>query len=405
MIDVARSFQTVEEIKTYIDALVQLKINTLHMHLTDDQAWRIVIDDPESNPSGLVYSKLTEIGGTGGADVYGDSGEPLGTEPAHRGYYTQAEYEQIVDYAKSRFVTIVPEVDGPGHTNAALASIAQLNPDGQTKPMNNTADVGYSTLDANSPVTYEFLQTVFSQLARMSPGPYLHIGGDEAHVTGRDNYLTYINTLAPMVTEMGKTTIGWSEYAAADLPPGSVVQYWAGSMAPVLDKVAEGSQVIMSPAGQSYLDQKYDASTPIGLSWACSGSCDFDRYYSWDPVQNGLGEDDVLGVEGPLWSETVRGVDQAHFMAYPRLVSIAEIGWTPQTRRDLDDFRTRLATLGGRLTLQGTNFYASPRAPWTVDIKAHDFSFHRSGTVRGRDRAVHRTGGRRRRRHRPDRLR
>lgn len=371
MLDVARSFLTPDEVKRYIDTLVQFKVNTLHLHLADDQAWRIVIDAPADNPSGLDYDALTRIASHGGADVTG-SGTPLGTELAHRGFYTKAEYESIVSYAASRFVTIVPEIDGPGHVNAALASIGQLNPDGQTKPMNNTGNVGYSTLQAGSPVTYEFLTTVWRQLAELTPGPYLHLGGDEAHVTGHDNYLTYIGKVVPIINGLGKKTMGWNEYAAQDLPAGSVVQYWAGDFAPVKAQVARGAKVVMSPASMAYLDMKYDPSTPIGLSWACSGDCDWNRYYNWNPVQQGLTESDVLGVEGPLWSETVRGIEQAEFLAFPRMIAIAEMGWTPQEGRDVTDFGNRLAAYGGSLTVAGTNFYPSPKAQWTVDATAAD---------------------------------
>lgn len=377
MLDVARSFQSVDEVKKYIDGIVQFKVNQLHLHLADDQAWRIVINSPKDNSpkgsaSNLPYEKLAELGSTGGADVDSGTGAPLGTEPAHRGSYTQDQYKDIVAYAKSRFVTIIPEIDGPGHVNAALAAVPQLNPDGKAKPMNNTGDVGYSTLDAHSPITYEFLKTVWTQLAAMTPGVYLHVGGDEAHVTGHDNYLTYIGKTVPIISGLGKKTIGWNEYADVDLPAGSLIQYWDGSMTSVLKQVAHGSKVVMSPASTAYLDQKYDSASPIGLSWACKGSCDYDRYYNWNPVQGGLREADVAGVEAPLWSETVRGIDQADWLTFPRLASVAEIGWTQQGERQLPDFAARLAALGDRLTVQGNNFYPSPGLKWTLDAIGED---------------------------------
>ncbi|GLZ40697.1 beta-N-acetylhexosaminidase [Actinokineospora sp. NBRC 105648] len=379
MLDVARSFLTVDEVKRYIDSAVRYKVNTLHLHLTDDQAWRIAVNPPPVNPAGLDYGALTRVGGTGGSDTLGN-GTPLGTGPARRGFYTQRDYTAIVAHARARFVTVVPEVDGPGHTNAALASVPQLNPNGQTKPMNNTADVGYSTLDANAAVTYEFLTTVLSQLAALTPGPYLHIGGDEALVTGHDNYLTYLTRTLPIVAKLGKLPMGWNEYAAVDLPPGAVVHYWRGALEPVLRQVARGAKVVMSPAGTSYLDQKYEPSTPIGLSWACRNTCDYDRYYDWEPVRDGLAESDVLGVAGPLWSETVRSLDQAEWLSYPRLISLAEIGWTPKAARDLTGFTGRLATQGSRLTIAGVNFRPSPAVPWTTDITARS---QHSRTIEG----------------------
>ncbi|PPK65907.1 beta-N-acetylhexosaminidase [Actinokineospora auranticolor] len=381
MLDVARSYLSVAEVKRYIDNAVRFKINTLHLHLTDDQAWRIAISTPQDNPSGLDYEALTRVGSQGGSDRLGN-GTPLGTGPAIRGSYTQRDYAEIVAHAKSRFVTVVPEIDGPGHTNAALAALPRLNPDGVAKPMNNTADVGYSTLDANSEITYEFTRTVYSQIAALTPGPYLHIGGDEAHVTGHENYLTYIRRLLPQVAALGKTPVGWNEYADADLPPGAVIQVWrAASMEKVLRQVARGAKVVMSPAPTTYLDQKYEPSSPIGLSWACRNACDFDTYYNWEPVRDGLTESDVLGVTAPLWSETIRGLPQAEWLTYPRLVSAAEIAWSPRSARDLTDFTARLATLGSRLTIAGVNFRPSPAIAWTTDITTPDR--HTRGPLRG----------------------
>ncbi|MGA5699022.1 beta-N-acetylhexosaminidase [Peterkaempfera bronchialis] len=383
MLDVARSFLTVDEVKHYLDGIAQFKVNTLHLHLTDDQAWRLAVDTPAENPSGLDYTALTSVGSKGGADVRSTDGKPLGTEPGRRGFYTQDDYRDIVSYAGSRFITVVPEIDGPSHTNAALASIPQLNPDGVAKPMNDTGEVGYSTLDTRSPTTYEFLRTVLTQLAALTPGRYLHIGGDEAHVTSHDDYLDYLRRTLPIVGGLGKTAIGWNEYAAADLPAGSLIQYWKGPMAPVLTQVARGAKVIMSPAAITYLDQKYTADTPIGLSWACSGGCDYDHSYDWNPVRDGLREADVAGVEAALWSETVRGIDQADWLGYPRLVSVAEVGWTPQDRRDVRDFTARLAPLGTRLTLQGVDFRPSPGVRWTTDVRAGDSALPGPGALSG----------------------
>ncbi|WP_051385983.1 beta-N-acetylhexosaminidase [Actinokineospora inagensis] len=380
MLDVARSFLSVAEVERYIDTAVQVKVNTLHLHLTDDQAWRIAIDQPADNPSGLDYGALTRVGSLGATDVLGN-GTPLGTGPGVRGSYSRRDYAEIVAHARSRFVTVVPEIDGPGHTNAALASIARLNPDDVAKPMNNTANVGYSTLDATSPVTYEFLHTVLTQVAALTPGPYLHIGGDEATATGHDNYLNYVRTVLPEVAALGKLPMGWNEYAAADLPPGAVVQFWRGSsLDQVIRQAARGAKVVMSPAGTSYLDQKYDPTSPIGLNWACRDACDYDRYYDWNPVPTGLSESDVLGVCGPLWSETIRGLAQAEWLSYPRLASLAEIGWTPQSDRALPDFTARLAALGSRLTIAGVNFRPSPTVPWVTDVTAPT---RHSRTVRG----------------------
>ncbi|WP_426006087.1 beta-N-acetylhexosaminidase [Paenarthrobacter sp. NyZ202] len=359
MLDVARSFFTVEEVKEQIDVMGQFKLNALHLHLTDDQAWRIEIQPPADNPSGLDYGNLTAVGG-----AVNHPGTGLG--PGRTGFYTQEDFKDIERYAAARNVLVVPEIDLPGHVNAALAAIPQLNPDGRPQPMNTTGDVGYSTLDAGLPVTYEFVREVLGQLASITTGPYLHIGGDEALVTGHDNYVTMVREFARIGAETGKTVVGWNEYAEVDLPDGAVVQYWHGGFDPVVEKAGAGSPVLMSPAATTYLDQKYDPGSPIGLSWVEGGPFTWAEYYDWDPVQGGLAEHQVLGVEGPLWTETVRGNRQAYWLQYPRAVSLAEVAWSSRPARDLDGFRRRLGTLGERLSRQGVPFQEAPGVQWSA---------------------------------------
>jgi len=376
MLDVARSFLTVGEVERYIDDMVQFKLDVLHLHLTDDQAWRIQITPPATNPFALDFGALTQIGGRGAVDFFGP-GAPAGTEAGHRGWYSQADYRAIVRYAQARYVTVVPEVDGPGHSNAALASIPQLDASGTRAPMNDTTATGYASLDDSLPATHAFLSTVWSELAALTPGPYAHVGGDEAWLTPPDQYARYMGDVVSLVRAAGKTPIGWNQYASTDLPPGSIIQYWYGRMDDVLARVAQGAKVLMSPAGTTYLSKKYSASSPIGMATGCTESCGWDAYYDWDPVQSGLTEPDVIGVEAPLWSETVRGIAQTEWLSFPRLVSLAEVGWTPQADRAVADFGRRLAALGARLTAEGTNFYAAPNVGWTVDAAGLTLVAHR----------------------------
>lgn len=362
MLDVARSFFTVAEVKQQIDTMSQFKLNALHLHLTDDQAWRIEIHNPAENPAGLDYSRLTGIGGDGAVDHPG-----VGLTPGHTGFYTQQDFREIVDYAAARNVLIVPEIDLPGHVNAALAALPQLNADGQPKPMNTSGEVGYSTLDAANPITYEFVREVLSQLAAITPGPYLHIGGDEALVTGHDNYVAMVQEFAAIAAGLGKTVVGWNEYADVELPHGAVVQYWHGDLAPTARQAAEnGARVLMSPAANSYLDQKYDSASPIGLEWVEGGPFTWAEYYEWNPAQGGIAEEHLLGVEGPLWTETVRGNRQAAWLTYPRAISLADVGWSRQEDRGLEDFRRRLGAFGERLARQGVTFQAAPDVDWSA---------------------------------------
>jgi hexosaminidase len=349
MLDVSRHFFSVAEVKRYIDQLALYKINTLHLHLADDQGWRIVID---SWPRLATYGGSTEVGGGPG------------------GYYTKRDFAEIVRYAADRFMTVVPEIDGPGHTNAALASYAELNCDGIAPPLYTGTEVGFSSLCVDKEITYRFLDDVIREIAAQTPGRYYHIGGDEAHSTPHDAYIRFINREHEIVHAHGKRVMGWQEIAAADVTPGSVAQYWntASGSEPGTElgrtAVAKGMKIVMSPANRAYLDMQYTPETPLGLHWA--GYVEVRDAYEWDPATlvDGVGEGDLLGVEGPLWSETLDESADIEFMAFPRLPGLAELGWSPATGRSWDEYRFRLAAQGPRWDVLGINYYRSPQVPW-----------------------------------------
>ncbi|MGW5188084.1 family 20 glycosylhydrolase [Kribbella sp. NPDC004138] len=384
MLDVARSFYPVPEVKRYIDDAARFKINRLHLHLTDDQGWRIAIGNPADNPAGIDYGLLTKVSGAT-AVTYNASGKLMGTELGLTGYYTKADYAEIVRYAGANGMTVIPEIDVPSHINAALHAIPQLNTAGsqprpaagqETVPHNGTPSVGYSSLDARSEVTYEFVQQVLTEIARMTPGPYLHIGGDEAHVTSHADYVTMVDRFSAQAAALGKTVMGWNEYSGAALPQGNaVIQFWSGNRSAVADAVRKrGAKVVLSPAANTYVPQKQDSRQPVGGTWACGGPCGLDRHYNWDPGTfiPGIAESSVLGVESALWGEFIRRVDQAEYYAYPRIAATAEVGWTPQALRDYGDFTGRLAKLGGRLTVNGTNFFPTADVAWTIAARGND---------------------------------
>ncbi|MDR1747785.1 MAG: beta-N-acetylhexosaminidase, partial [Spirochaetaceae bacterium] len=195
MIDVARHFFPKEVIMRQIDLAAAYKINKLHLHLSDDQGWRIEI---KSRPA------LTEIGSLGA--VNGDPG----------GYYTQDDFKEIVQYAAARYIEVIPEIDMPGHVNAALASIPELNKDGKAAKPRTDIEVGYSTFQCRSEVTYAFCDDVIRELAAISPSNYFHIGGDEAHVTSQDDYRYFMGRVSEIAKKYGKTTIGWNPYERSD---------------------------------------------------------------------------------------------------------------------------------------------------------------------------------------------
>lgn len=342
MLDVARHFFGIEEVKRFIDFLATYKMNILHLHLSDDQGWRIEIKS---------WPKLTEIGGN--TEVGGGQG----------GFYTQEQYTEIVNYAKARNITIIPEIDMPGHTNAALASYAELNCDGKATELYTGTEVGFSTLCTDKEITYQFVDDVVRELAAITPGPYIHIGGDESHVTAHDDYVYFINRVQEIVVKHGKKVVGWDEIANADLVNKAVVQFWADVKNTTMG-VEKGAKVIMSPAKKAYLDMQYDSTTHLGLHWA--GYIEVDAAYIWDPASYipGITKEKILGIEAPLWSETVTNMDEVEYMTFPRLPGYAEIGWTAPKARVWDEYKLRLAQHGKRFDAMDIDFYRSDLVPW-----------------------------------------
>jgi hexosaminidase len=367
MLDVARHFISVEDVKFYIDQMAGLKFNYLHLHLTDDQGWRIEIKS---------WPKLTEIGGS--TEVGGDKG----------GFYTQEEYKELVSYAAARFITIVPEVDMPGHTNSALASYGELNPGvnlpigqgldslnkkpldyqlpltaPQASQMYTGIEVGWSTFAPQLELTYAFVDSVVREISMLTPGPYFHIGGDESHVTEKEDYIYFVERVQDIVSKYNKTSMGWDEVATAKLLPGNVAQFWAKEENAMLAK-NQGNKVLLSPAKKTYLDMQYDSTSRIGLHWAAY--IELDSAYLWDPATyvKGLAKEDILGVEAPLWSETVTNRADIDYLAFPRLAALAEVAWTSTEKRSWDSFSGRIPVQGDRWTIQGVDFYKSPTVDW-----------------------------------------
>ncbi|MEV8516797.1 family 20 glycosylhydrolase [Dactylosporangium sp. NPDC051484] len=345
MLDVSRHFFGVDVVKRYLDEIAQYKINTLHLHLSDDQGWRIVVD---------AWPRLATVGGS--TQVGGGAG----------GYYTKAQYSDIVAYATARHITIVPEIDMPGHVNAAQASYAELNCNNTAPALYTGINVGFSSLCVNKEVTYTFVQQVLSELAAITPGPYLHIGGDEAQSTTAADYRTFINRIQPYVGNAGKTVMGWHQIGQTDHTANRVAQYWGTgtSDADLSAAVSKGDKILLSPANKTYIDMKYNNQTTLGLSWA--GLIEVQTAYGWDPgaYLSGVPASAIIGVEAPMWSETLTKLADIEYMAFPRLPAIAELAWSPQAARNWDTFKVRLGAQGPRWTLQGINFYRSTQVPW-----------------------------------------
>jgi hexosaminidase len=342
MLDVARHFFDVGDVKLFIEYLAFYKMNVLHLHLSDDQGWRIEI---KSWPNLTQHGGSTQVGGGKG------------------GYYTQEQYADIVKYAQDRYITIVPEIDMPGHTNAALASYPELNCDGKATELYTGTNVGFSTLCTNKEVTYKFIDDVVKELAAMTPGPFIHIGGDESHVTKIEDYIPFVNKVQEIVTQHGKQVIGWDEIALSSLKPNSVAQHWA-NVPNAKKAVSQGAKILMSPAVKAYLDMQYDSTTPLGLHWAAY--IEVDSAYIWDPVTliTGLEKENIIGIEAALWSETVTNMDEIEYLVFPRLPGYAEIGWTPASMRNWEEYKIRLAEHAGHFKAMDINYYPSKKVPW-----------------------------------------
>lgn len=354
MLDVARHFLTVEEVKRYIDLMALYKLNRLHLHLSDDQGWRVEVP---GRPRLTEHGGSTEVGGTPG------------------GFYTVEAYAELVAYAQERFVTVVPEIDMPGHTNAALASYPELTCDGQEPELFTGTEVGFSYLCVEKEESYVFVDEVVSAIAAMTPGPYFHLGGDEVHELSEAQYVRFMERAQEIVASHGKRVVGWDEIAEVDLElvPEAVVQVWrpqtpATSQA-VADAVAQGASVILSPADRIYLDMKYDSTTVLGLAWA--GFNNVRDAYDWEPAAmiDGVGEGAILGIEAPLWSETITTMAEFEYMAFPRLAGAAELAWSRAARRSWDEYRLRLGAQAPRWTALGVNFYRAPGIPWQETLR------------------------------------
>ncbi|HZI52881.1 MAG TPA: beta-N-acetylhexosaminidase [Chitinophagaceae bacterium] len=344
MLDVSRHFFGVDDVKRYIDFLAYYKMNTLHLHLSDDQGWRIEIKK---------WPKLTEYGGS--TQVGGGKG----------GFYTQEQYKELVQYAADRFITVIPEIDMPGHTNAALASYPELNcnPKDKNPKLYTGTEVGFSTLCTKNEQVYRFVEDVFTELAAITPGSYLHIGGDESHATAKQDYIPFVNRVQGIVKKLGKQVIGWDEIALSTLQPNSVAQYWADSVNSK-NAVKQGAKIMMSPAAKSYMDMQYDSTTRLGLHWAAY--IEVDQAYNWNPAAlvTGIERKDIIGIEAPLWTETIVNMNDIEYMVFPRFPGYAEIAWSPAAGRSWDEYKVRLGNHAPRMKTMEIDYYPSRLVEW-----------------------------------------
>lgn len=369
MLDVARHFHPVSTVKAVIDRMALLKLNHLHLHLTDDQGWRIEI---RSRPKLTELAAQSEVGGGPG------------------GFYTQDDYREIVSYAAERFITVVPEFDMPGHTHAVSLAYPELIEQPALVPIvveqaeelglslpvfgepYTDYVVGHSSLKTASPEVDAFVADVVREIAELTPGPYLHIGGDECHGTPKDAFLGFVARAARITAATGKTLIGWHEMGACrDLPEDTVGQFWGltdddGSASVPTRTFAElGGQVILSPADAIYVDHKYAADDPIGLVWA-NGPTTVADSYNWEPDEliDGIEGPAILGLEAALWTETVESLAHIDWLMLPRTAAAAAKAWSPRGASEWESFRARVGAQAPLWRGEGIGFFESPEIDW-----------------------------------------
>ncbi|NQY10277.1 MAG: beta-N-acetylhexosaminidase [Flavobacteriales bacterium] len=361
MIDISRHFMDKQEIIKTIDMMAMHKLNVLHIHLTDDHGWRIEIKS---------YPKLTSIG------AIGDFSNPNGPE---KHFLTQDDIREIVAFAATRHVMVIPEIEMPGHTDAARKAYPEF--------------FGQKVYNPANPETYVFIEKIMDEVIGLFPAPYFHIGGDE--VGGISNWLNmpdvqglmkkkgftteseiegyFDQKVTDMLVSKGKRPMGWEEVVNFDVSKKTVIQWWLGHLVPseTLRKAFKnGHNVVMSPNWYVYWDYAQAAGEP-GSPWNgnINGPNSLELIYEWEPISDSLSTDEealVLGIEAPLWTQFMKTRSFREYMIYPRLAALAEINWIPKNSKNLEQFHVRMKKQYERYKASEVNY----RAPgWTKELQ------------------------------------
>jgi hexosaminidase len=365
-LDVGRHFFPVSFVKRYIDLLAAYKMNVFHWHLTEDQGWRLEIQ---------AYPRLTEVGSCREETILEKNFDPyVGDGEEHCGFYTQDEVREIVEYAGQRFVTVLPEIEMPGHSVAALAAYPEL---ACTEGPFQVSTRWGVTRDIYCPKeeTFDFLQDVLSETMALFPSRYIHIGGDEAPKTAWEEsdlaqeviqregladeeelQSWFIRRIEAFLNANGRRLIGWDEILEGGLAPNATVMSWRG-MAGGIQAAQEGHDVVMTPTGYAYLDF-YQGDT-LQEPLAIGGFTPLEQVYAFEPVPPELSPAQavhVLGAQGNVWTEYMKTTDHVEYMVLPRMLALSEVAWTPGDQREWSGFLARLAPQLSRLDAAGVNF-------------------------------------------------
>lgn len=355
LLDTSRHYMPVDFIKKFIDLMAIHKMNTFHWHLTDDQGWRIEIKK---------YPRLTEVGAYRKETLIGHLLRDIPSKydgQKYGDFYTQQQIKEIVQYAADRYINIVPEIEMPGHSLAALASYPELSCTGGPVEVATKWGVFDDVYCAGNEQTFTFIQDVLSEVIDLFPGKYIHIGGDECPKTRwekcpkcqlrikQENLENehelqsyFIKRVEKVLNERGKTIIGWDEILQGGLAPNAIVMSWRGIEGGIAAAKAS-HYVIMTPGSYCYLD--YYQEKKLAEPLAIGGYLPLKKVYSYDPVPNGFGELEskyILGLQGNIWTEYMKTPESVEYMAYPRAIAIAEVGWSKEPKKDFKDFSIRL---------------------------------------------------------------
>lgn len=372
MLDEARHFHGKEIVKKLLDTMALLKLNIFHWHLTDDQGWRIEIKK---------YPNLINIGSKREETQVGNFLSNKTKKVPHSGYYSQEDIREIVEYAENRFITIIPEIDMPGHTRAAIASYPNISCRGYSLRVSPHWGIHRDILCIGKEEVFEFVQDVLNEIMELFPADMIHIGGDEAPtsrwrvceycqlrmkkegITNLVNLQAYFtNRIATFLNSKGKRVIGWNEILSEDLKIDVICQYWFRGKEEVLNHLRKGGNAIISDFKYVYLDHSYSF-TPLKLA------------YKFEPIPRKLHDQyhqNVLGLEALMWGEFIPTVKRLEWQTFPRLIAFSEVGWSQRGKRKFSSFLKRLKVFLKRFDLLGIK-YANIK-----DIKQR-FSKRRSG--------------------------
>ncbi len=370
MLDVSRHFFDVKFVKRFIELMSRYKFNRFHWHLTDDHGWRIEID---------AYPRLTEVGAWRSETMLGNNRKTYGGDGIpHGGFYTQDDIREVLDYAAERFVTVIPEIEMPGHSTAALAAYPEYGC--HAGPYEVPTSWGIKS-DVYSPsaATFSFLEDVLTEVMQLFPSEYIHIGADEVpkdqwkasrlaqEVIEREGLADenelqswFVRRIEAFLNAHGRRLIGWDEILEGGLAPNATVMSWR-DMTGGVEAARQGHDVIMTPKDYVYFDYYQSDPAVEPLAGRVGYTIPLETVYAFEPVPDELTEREarhILGAQGNVWTEFIRTPEHVEYMSYPRALALSEVAWSPKARRSLDGFYRRLRANIEHLDALGVNYRA-----------------------------------------------